>query len=189
MAAPMVSGVAALMAGANSRLGAADLRALLLQSAARSPLPVAAGYVDALRAVVASSTAVALGAAQPPRLKILGATARGARTDVQAATLGATAAIRRYVVSLDGKRVARLAARTSPFTVALRRRGAHVRIDAVTASGRVVATAGRGVTALASGKRGASGGAPIGTWSGPGCSPWPRPSCSRPPRAGRRRSR
>jgi subtilisin family serine protease len=163
MAAPMVTGVAALMAGANPRLGAADLRALLLQSAARSPLPVAAGYVDALRAVVASSTAVGLATGQPPRLKILGATASGTRTDVQAATLGATAAIRRYVVSLDGKPVARLAARASPFTVALRRRGAGVRIAALTAAGKVVATAGRRVTALESGKRGASGGARIGT--------------------------
>src|SRR3954468_5411611 len=55
MASPIVAGVAALMLGANPRLGAPELRALLLQNAVRAPLRVAAGYVDALRSVVAAS--------------------------------------------------------------------------------------------------------------------------------------
>jgi subtilisin family serine protease len=94
MAAPMVSGVAALMASANPRLTAADLRALLLQNAIRSPLRVSAGYVDALRAVLATSTAVGYDGTQPPQLRILQATAKGRRTQLQAAVLGSTAAIR-----------------------------------------------------------------------------------------------
>jgi subtilisin family serine protease len=57
MAAPMVTGVAALMASVNPRLGAADLRALLLQNATHSSLRVAAGYVDAQRSVLAAATA------------------------------------------------------------------------------------------------------------------------------------
>jgi subtilisin family serine protease len=162
MASPMVAGVAALMLGANPRLGAADLRALLLQNAIRAPLRVAAGYVDALRSVAAASTAVSGGAAQAPRLRLLRATAKGNRTDVQAAVLGSTAAIRRYVVSLDGRRAARLAARASPFTVKLPRRGRRVTIQALDASGRVIARGGRAVVAVGSGKSGASGGAQIG---------------------------
>jgi subtilisin family serine protease len=162
MASPMVAGVAALMLGANPRLSAADLRALLLQNAGRSPLKVAAGYVDALRSVVAASTAVGGGAAQAPRLRVLQATASGDRTNIQAAVVGSTAAIRRYVVLLDGRRVARLTARSSPFTVTLPRRGKRVSIQALDGSGRVVARGGRKVGALGAGKRGASGGAQIG---------------------------
>ena len=79
MAAPMVSGVAALVASANRRLDAVQLRALLLQNATRSQLPVAAGYVDALRSVLAAASAVGYDATQPPQLKVLQATAKGAR--------------------------------------------------------------------------------------------------------------
>jgi hypothetical protein len=49
MAAPMVAGVAALATSVNLGIPAADLRAELMQNAARSPLPVAAGHLDALR--------------------------------------------------------------------------------------------------------------------------------------------
>jgi len=162
MASPMVAGVAALMLGANPRLGAADLRALLLQNAVRAPLRVAAGYVDALRSVVAASSAVGGGAAQAPRLRVLQATAKGDRTDLQAAVVGSTAAIKRYVVRLDGRQVARLTARASPFTVTLRRRGGRVAVQALDASGRVLSRAQRAVGAVGSGKSGASGGAQIG---------------------------
>jgi subtilisin family serine protease len=162
MASPMVAGVAALMLGANPRLSAADLRALLLQNAVRAPLRVSAGYVDALRSVVAASTAVDGGAAQAPRLRVLRATGKTDHTDVQAAVVGATAAIRRYVVRIDGRPVARLTARSSPFTVKLRRRGTRVSIHALDGSGRVVARAAKAVSALGSGKSGASGGAQIG---------------------------
>jgi len=162
MASPMVAGVAALMLGANPRLSAPDLRALLLQNAVRAPLKVAAGYVDALRSVVAASTAVGGGAAQAPRLRVLQATGKGDHTDVQAAVVGSTAAVRRYVVRLDGRRAARLTARASPFKVTLRRRGKRVAIQALDASGHVLARAQRPVRAVGSGKSGASGGAQIG---------------------------
>jgi hypothetical protein len=88
--------------------------------------------------------------------------ATGERTDVQAAALGSTAAIRRYVVTLDGRRVADLTARRSPFDVSLRRRGRRVRIVALGAGNRVLASAQRPVTAVGAGKRGASGGGPVG---------------------------
>ena len=57
MAAPHVAGVAALMAAVAPNLPAAELRALLLQHAARADVPVSAGYVDALGAVLAASEA------------------------------------------------------------------------------------------------------------------------------------
>jgi subtilisin family serine protease len=163
MAAPMTSGVAALMASANPRIGGVELRSLLLQSATRSQLPVAAGYVDALRAVLAASTAIGYDASQPPRLRILQATSKGARTTIQVAALGSATAIRRYVVTLDGKRAARLAARASPFTVALRRNGRRVGVRALDASGRTLASAALRVRALRSGKRGAQTGGRVGT--------------------------
>jgi hypothetical protein len=77
---------------------------------------------------------------------------------IQAAAIGSTAAIKRFVVRLDGKRVAQLAARTSPFTVTVRRRGRRVGIQALDASGRVLARAARNVRALSSGKSGAGTG-------------------------------
>jgi subtilisin family serine protease len=162
MAAPMVSGVAALVASANPRLEAVQLRALLLQNATRSQLPVAAGYVDALRSVLAATSAVGYDATQPAQLKVLQATATGTRTLVQAAVVGSRAAIRRYTVTLDRVRVASLTARSSPFTVAVRRRGRRVRIQALDASGRVLTTAGRPVRMLRSGKRGAKSGSGVG---------------------------
>jgi len=163
MAAPMTSAVAALMASANPRIGGVELRSLLLQSATRSQLPVAAGYVDALRAVLAASTAVGYDASQPPRIRVLQATAKGARTTVQIAALGFVTAIKRYVVTLDGRRVARLAARASPFTVRLARKGRGVGVQALDASGRRLAVAQLRVRALRSGKRGAETGGRVGT--------------------------
>jgi subtilisin family serine protease len=163
MAAPMTSGVAALMASANPRIGGVELRSLLLQSATRSQLPVAAGYVDALRAVLAASTAVGYDASQPPTVQVLQATSKGGRTTVQVAALGSTAAIRRYVVTLDRSRVARMAARASPFTLALPRNGRRVGIMALDASGRTLARAQLRVQALRSGKRGAGKGRRVGT--------------------------
>jgi subtilisin family serine protease len=162
MAAPMVTGVAALMLSANPRLGAADLRALLLQNAARSALPVAAGYVDAQRAVLGAASAVGSGTTQPPRLRVLRATAKGRRTNVQAAVLGSTAAIKRYAVTIDRRRVAQLAARGSPFTVTIRRGGKRVGIVALNAAGRPLTSASAPVTAVGSGKAGTSGGGRIG---------------------------
>jgi subtilisin family serine protease len=163
MAAPMVAGVAALMAGANPRLAVADLRALLLQNAVRSRIPVAAGYLDARHSVLAAATAVGADAAQPPQLRVLRATTKGRRTDVQVAARGSTLAIARYSVSLDGRRVAQMAARASPFTVTVRRRARRVRVVALSSAGRVLARAQAPVRAVRSGKRGTAGGKRVGT--------------------------
>jgi subtilisin family serine protease len=164
MAAPMVSGVAALMASANPRISAVAMRALLLQNASRSRLPVAAGYVDALNSVLAASTAAGPDTTQPPQLKLLAASRKGNRVRIQAAVLGATAAIKRYLVSLDGRTVAQLAARPSPFTVTVRRRsGRRVGIRAVDASGRTLTSARGRVAKLRKGKRGVKSGSGVGT--------------------------
>ena len=162
MAAPMVTGVAALAVSVNPRISATDLRAVLMQNATRSRLPVAAGYVDALRTVLAASHASGYDTTQPPRLRVLSATRKGNRTKVQAAVLGSTAAIRRYEVTLRGKTV-QLDARPSPFTVTLRRRGAGVKVAAVDATGRVLASSRRKVTRLREGKRQAGTGGGVGT--------------------------
>jgi subtilisin family serine protease len=162
MAAPMVSGVAALVASVNPRLSATDLRAILLQNAKRSALPVSAGYVDALRSVLAATSAVGYDSTQAPRLHILQATGKGRRTVLQAAATGSTQAIRGYAVSLDGRRVARLVARPSPFTLTLRRRGRTARIQALDAAGRPLARATKRIARLRSGKRGVGSGHGVG---------------------------
>jgi hypothetical protein len=151
------------MAGANPRLAVADLRALLLQNAVRSRIPVAAGYLDARHSVLAAATAVGADAAQPPQLRVLRATTKGRRTDVQVAARGSTLAIARYSVSLDGRRVAQMAARASPFTVTVRRHARRVRVVALSSAGRVLARAQAPVRAVRSGKRGTAGGKRVGT--------------------------
>jgi subtilisin family serine protease len=162
MAAPMVTGVAALAASVNPKIAAVDLRAVVLESALRSRLPIAVGYVDALHAVLAASTALGHHATQSPRLKILSATVKGRRTKIQAAMLGSTAAVRRYRVRLGGV-VADLAARKSPFRVTLPRRGSRVRIVALDRAGRPVVSAERAVSGLRKGKRSVGRGSPVGT--------------------------
>jgi hypothetical protein len=158
MAAPMVAGVAALMVSVNPGISAVDLRALLLQHAGRSTLPVAAGYVDALDSVLATTTAVGGNATQPPRLKILRATSEARRTQLQVAVFGSTQAIRSYRVLLDGKRVAGLAARKATFTLTIPRRGRRVQVNALDASNRPLTTAKRKVNRLRAGKRGVNSG-------------------------------
>jgi thermitase len=163
MAAPIVSGVAALMAAANPRLGAVDLRALLMQNATRSQLPIASGYVDALGSVLAASTAVGYDSTQAPQVKVLSATAKKGRLSVQAAVLGSTAAIRSYRVKLDKRTVATLAARGPQVSVTVRRNGKRVRVEALNAAGAALAAGQRTVTAVRSGKRGVGSGGGIGT--------------------------
>jgi subtilisin family serine protease len=163
MAAPMVAGVAALMVAANPRVSAADLRGLLLQHATRSRLPVGAGYLDALDAVLAASTAVGFNSTQAPQLRILSATVKGRRTQIQAALLGSAQAVKRYRVLLDGKRAAQLAARRSPFTVTLRRPARRVRIEAIAASGKALTRAQGTISKLKAGKRGVKQGHGVGT--------------------------
>jgi subtilisin family serine protease len=161
MAAPAVSGVAALAASVNPRLGAPDLRALLMQNATRSGLPVTAGYVDAAQTVVAASSA-SYDTTQPPRLKILSATVKNGRTQVQAAVLGSTTSIRRYRLTLGG-RVAELAPRPSPFSVKLAGTSKRVKLAALNRAGRPVTAAQRAVAGLRKGKGDVGRGSPVGT--------------------------
>jgi subtilisin family serine protease len=164
MAAPMVTGVAALAAAANPGIGAVDLRALIMQNARRSGLPVAAGYVDALHTVL-GATAVATGSSDTtrrPSVKILGATSTGRSLHVQVAVVGATAAVRRYRLKA-GRASAQLAARPSPFTVTLRRRAARVTVEALDASGRRLASAHKRVIRQRAGKRGVGRGSGVST--------------------------
>jgi subtilisin family serine protease len=163
MASPMVAGVAALMASVNPNLSAADLRGQLLQHATRAPVAVGAGYLDALNAVLSASTAVGSNTTQPASVRILTATVKKRRTQVQVAVLGATQAIRSYRVLLDGKRRASLAARGSPFTVTLRRPARRVTVEALDASGKPLTSAQKKATQLKAGKRGVSTGRGIGT--------------------------
>ncbi len=163
MAAPMVSGVAALMAAVNPGISASDLRGLLLQDAARSSLPVGAGYLDALDSVLAATTAVGFNTTQPPSVRILSATTHRSRIQLQVAVVGATQALKRYRVTIDGRRVAALTARRPTFTVTLPRHGRRVEIDALDASGHALASAARPVSALQAGKRGVTHGQRVGT--------------------------
>src|SRR3954447_25301654 len=162
MAAPMVAGVAALAVSANPQISAVDLRGLLMQNAARSRLPVAAGYVDALHTVLAASSAAGY-ATHAPTLKILTATRKTRRTHIQAAALGATAAIKTYRITLGGRTVAQLSARRSPFVVDLRRSATRVRVAALDASGGTLASAQRRVTKLRKGKHDVPTGGRVGT--------------------------
>jgi subtilisin family serine protease len=162
MAAPMVAGVAALAIAAHPQISAVDLRALLMQNAARSQLPVAAGYVDALHTVQAASSTAGTNVSQPPRLQILTATTKGRKTRIQAAITGSTAAIAAYRVTLGKRTVAQLPANRSPFTVDVRHRGARVRVDALDADGRPVVSAKRSVKKVRKGKRDVGTGGRIG---------------------------
>ena len=162
MASPMVAGVAALMASINPRMTAAELRGVMLQSASRATLPVGAGYLNALNAAVAATTAVSYGTSQAPQLRVLQATAKGSKIQVQSALLGSAQAITSYRVSLDRRKVASLKPTRSPFVVTLRKKGKTVKVDALNAAGQVLASAQRKVSKLRAGKRGVGGGKQIG---------------------------
>jgi subtilisin family serine protease len=175
MAAPHVAGVAALMAAVAPQLTAAELRALLLQHASRSGLPIGAGYVDALGAVAAAASASSFQQGQPPQARVLLATRKGsgrkALIQAQIALLGATAAVNRVRVSLDGRKVTELRGGVSPLTVRLRgRKGRRIGVAALSADGRVLAKATARVRRLKAGKRGVRQGGGIGTsgrvWAG-----------------------
>ena len=125
MAAPHVAGVAALMAAVAPQLTAAELRAILLQHASRSGLPVGAGYVDALGAVLrprAGTSSYQQG--QPPQARVLQATREGPHDRRPRSRCSArsrrSAACRS---SSTGARWPSCAAGRSPLTVRLR--GAH----------------------------------------------------------------
>ncbi len=167
MAAPHVSGVAALMVAAAPQLTAAELRALLLQHAVRTSAPIGAGMVDALASVLAATATASYDRGQPPQARILLATRSGrgaqASTRAQIALLGATQGIARVRLALDGRPVAELRGGRSVLTVRLRGRpGRRLSVTALTGDGRALATAAARVRALRAGKRGVRRGGGIG---------------------------
>jgi subtilisin family serine protease len=163
MAAPMVAGVAALVAGANPQISAVDLRAALMQNASRSELPIAAGYVDALHTVLAATGRVGYEPPQPPTLKVLSATRKGSRTKIQVGVAGSTAAVSRYQIKLNGRAAAQVKAGRSQFSVKLARAATRVRVEALDASGTVLAAVSKRVTKLRAGKRQVGSGGRVGT--------------------------
>jgi subtilisin family serine protease len=167
MAAPHVTGVAALMAAVAPNLSAAELRALLLEHAVRTSAPVGSGMVDALGSVLAASTASGDALGQPPQARVLSATrsGRGRRSaiHVQLALTGATQGITRIAVKLDGRRVATLRAGRAVLTVRLRRRtGRRLTIEAMAPDGRTLASATAPIRAVRTGKYSIGTGGRIG---------------------------
>src|SRR5262245_21346611 len=164
MAAPHAAGVAALMAAMRADLTAAELRAQLFQNAGRSPLPVGAGYLDALASVVSVASASSYRLGQPPLVRVLAAQRKGSQTVVQVAALGDTRAVTRFRIKLDGRRVAELKKRGSPFTVRLRgRKGRRLQVEALDSGGKVVARGKRKVSGVRNGKRGVRRGSGVGS--------------------------
>ncbi|HET6548298.1 MAG TPA: S8 family serine peptidase [Solirubrobacter sp.] len=167
MAAPHVTGVAALMAAAAPSLSAAGLRALLLQHAVRTSAPVGAGYVDALGSVLAAGATLGGTLGEPPRVRVLSATRkrRGRRTVTQAqfAVSGAVRAVRRIVVRLGGRRVAGLRGGRAVYTVRLRGRGGRrLKVTALAGNGRALSVARARVRAVRKGKHGVGRGGGVG---------------------------
>ena len=164
MAAPQVSGVAALMAAVRSDLSAADLRAQLIQNASRASLPVGSGYVDALGAVSAVSGATSYDVGQRPVLRVLRATgAKRGRTvtyacrPASAARPGPSPA----TASRPAPRLAVVRPRGTPFGVRAKRRGRmakRVTVVALNRAGKKLATASARVRKVAKGKRRVGGG-------------------------------
>ena len=173
MAAPHVAGVAALMAAVAPNLPAADLRALLLQNAARGTVPVSNGYVDALGSVLAASKGSSYQLAQPAQARVLSATRTGkgkkAVTRAQIALTGASQNVAKLVVKLDGRNAATLRGGRSTLSVRMRgRTGRTLAVTALAADGRTLATASAKVKALKPGKRNVRSGGGVGgsVWAG-----------------------
>jgi subtilisin family serine protease len=164
MAAPHAAGVAALMAAMRPDMSAVELRAQLLQNAGRSSLPVNGGYLDALSSVVSAASASTFRLGQPPLVRVLAAQRKGRQTVVQVAALGDTRGVARFRLSLDGRRVAELRMRSSPFTVRLRgRAGRKLRVDALDSRGGVISSGSGTVRGVRRGKRGVRRGSGVGT--------------------------
>ena len=164
MASPHAAGVAALMAAMRSDLSASELRAQLLQNAGRSSLPVSGGYLDALSSVVKVASASTYRLGQPPLVRVLAAQRKGSQTVVQVAALGDTRRVARYRLSLDKRRAAEVRKGSSPFTVRLRgRSGRKLRVDALDAGGKVVASGTQTVRGVRKGKRDVRRGSGVGS--------------------------
>ena len=164
MAAPHAAGVAALMAAMRPDLSASELRAQLLQNAGRASLPVSGGYLDALSSVVKVASASTYRLGQPPLVRVLSAQRKASQTVVQVAALGDTRRVARYRLSLDRRRAAEVRKGSSPFTVRLRgRAGRKLRVDALDAAGKKIASGTRAVRGVRKGKRGVRRGSGVGT--------------------------
>jgi len=152
MASPHAAGVAALMAAVRPDATAAELRAMMLQAATRSSLPVGAGYLDAARSVLQAMNASSYKGGQPPSVRVLLATRNRRGTLVQVGVVGATNAIARYKVKV-GSRTATVKGRGTPFTVRISSRsGATVRVQALDRGGRALASAKRRIVGVRRGK-------------------------------------
>jgi subtilisin family serine protease len=162
MASPHAAGVAALMAAVRPDASAADLRAMMLQAATRSSLPVGAGYLDAARSVLLAINGSSYTGGQPPSLRILLATHNRRGTVVQVGAVGATDAIARYRIALGGRTVASVSKRGLPFTVRIGKRGGSVRVQALDRAGKVLASAKRKVVGARRGKGNIKRGSHVG---------------------------
>ncbi len=153
MASPHATGVAALMAAVRPDATAAELRAMMLQAATRSSLPIGAGYLDAARSVLLAINSSSYKGGQPPSLRVLLATRNRRGTLVQVGVVGATNAVARFRIALGGHTVASVSKRGSPFAVRIgSRRGGSVRVQALDRAGKVLASAKRRVVGVRRGK-------------------------------------
>ena len=185
MAAPQVTGVAALMAAVRGDLSAADLRAQLIQNASRASLPVSSGYLDAVGAVSAVSGASSYDVGQRPVLRVLRATAakRGRKVSysIQTAVTGAAEAVTRYRYMAGSKRLAVVRKRGTPFTLNARGKGKPARrvtVIALNRAGKRLATTSARVRAVAKGKRRVRGGNGLRTSALPAASAAGRPAAT-----------
>lgn len=123
MAAPMVAGVAALIASANPGISAAALRAQLLTSAGRSTLPVASGYLDAGAAVRGTRSSLPAAGKPAPDVAIVTSTGKrsgkATKLTVRVKVSGATAAIKGYDLSLGQRKLGRINTRSTDWNVRL----------------------------------------------------------------------
>lgn len=127
MAAPMVAGVAALIAAANPGIPAPALRAQLLSSAGRSTLPVASGYVDAGAAVRGARSSLQSPTALSPDVAIVTNTGKrsGKRTKLllRVKVSGPQAAISTFALRLGRTSLGEVRNRTGDWVIRLSLRG------------------------------------------------------------------
>jgi len=142
MAAPYVSGVAALIVGLRPGILGPDLRAAILSAAAPSTLPISAGYLDAQAAVRAVTTRAVYDLGQRPQVQVVRADASRTMLLLNTCALGATAAIRGYRIEVGGRRVARVRGREVLHLLirgVRRAAGRRIGVRALGASGRTIA--------------------------------------------------
>jgi subtilisin family serine protease len=128
MAAPVVAGVAALVAAANPGISAEALRAQLLASAGRTTLPVAGGYLDAGAAVRGARSSLQTPLRAAPDVAVLSARAapprRGrTRVELHVTISGPVARLAGYDIMLGRRRVASLGRPETNWTARLAFRG------------------------------------------------------------------